>query len=73
MPEMNGLEIMAEIKRLSASTRIILMTAYSKNHWLVKQAIAAKPDKILYKPIKPKKLVETVNYYSKIFVFLSSF
>ncbi|MFC1998296.1 response regulator [Chloroflexota bacterium] len=67
MPEMNGIELMAELRRLGAHTRIVLMTAYDKYHLLVKQAIAAKPDKLLYKPIDPATLVEIINYYERIF------
>ena len=67
MLEMNGIELMTEIRRLSAHTRVILMTGYDQYHPLVKQAIAAKPDKLLYKPIDPEKLTEIVNYYERIF------
>ena len=66
MPEMSGIEIMAEIKRLSADTRIILMTAYDRNHPQVKQALAANPDKLLYKPLDTAKLLETIGYYGRI-------
>lgn len=67
MPEMNGVELMTEMRRLSADTKIILMTAYDKDHPLVKQAIAEKPDKLLQKPLDPTKLVSIINYYEKLF------
>ena len=66
MPEMNGIELMNEIRRLSAHTKIILMTGYDQYHPLVKQAIAAKPDKLLHKPIDPTKLMEIIHYYERI-------
>jgi len=43
------------------------MTGYDRYHPLVKQALAAKPDKLLYKPIDPEKLRDIVNYYEAIF------
>jgi DNA-binding response OmpR family regulator len=67
MPEMNGIELMVELGRLSTHTRIVMMTAYDKYHPLVKQAIAAKPDRLLYKPIDPATLVEIIRYYERIF------
>jgi len=67
MPEMNGIELMAEIRRLSAHTRVILMTGYDKYHPLVKEAIDASPDKLLYKPINPETLMEIVSYYERVF------
>ena len=67
MTEMNGIEFMAELRRLNSNTKIILMTAYDRGHPLVKQAIIAKPDKLLYKPIDPTKLMEIINYYERIF------
>ena len=67
MPEINGVELMIEIRQLSAHTKIILMTGYDRYHSLVKQAISAKPDKLLYKPVNPEKLMEIVNHYEKLF------
>ena len=67
MPEMNGIEFMTELRNLGTNTKIILMTAYDRSHSLVKQAIAAKPDMLLYKPIDPTKLIEVIGYHEKVF------
>jgi DNA-binding response OmpR family regulator len=67
MPEMNGMEFMAELRNLGTSTKIILMTAHDRGHSLVRQAIAAKPDMLLYKPIDPAKLIEVISYYERVF------
>ena len=66
MPEMNGIELMLELRRLSLHTKIILMTAYDKYHPLVKRAFNAKPDKLLHKPIHPATLIEVIQHYERI-------
>jgi DNA-binding NtrC family response regulator len=66
MPEMNGVELMTEIRRLSARTKIILMTGYGQHHPLYKRAVAAKPDKLLHKPFDPENLIEIVKYYEAL-------
>jgi hypothetical protein len=43
-----------------------MMTAHDKNHLLVRQAIVAKPDKILQKPFAPEKLVRIIEYYKRL-------
>lgn len=67
MPDMDGIELMTEIRRLSMHSRIIMMTAYKKDHPLVRQAISGKPDKLLYKPIDPIQLASMIDYYGNLF------
>jgi len=50
MPDMNGVQLCRQLKRLSPSTMVIMMTAYSVEE-LVSQAIAEGACKVLYKPL----------------------
>ena len=50
MPGMNGVELCQQLKKLSPSTVIIMMTAYSMEE-LVQQAMTAGAYRVLYKPL----------------------
>ncbi|MFC1951257.1 response regulator [Chloroflexota bacterium] len=63
MPNMNGVELMAELRRIAPHTIIIMMTAHDNNHPLVKKAMAEKPDKLIHKPFDPIQLVSIIDYY----------
>jgi len=59
MPRMDGLEMATAIKRLSPDTPIIIATAFSDSHFLLK-AIAAGIDKFLPKPVEKAALREAL-------------
>ncbi len=60
MPKMSGLEMVAEIKKISKNIPIILLTAYSEKEKLL-QAIDIGVTKYLIKPIDPEELLETIS------------
>ena len=60
MPKMSGLEMVAEIKKISKSVPIILLSAYSEKEKLL-QAIDTGVTKYLIKPIDPEELLETIS------------
>jgi len=60
MPKMNGLEMIAEIKRKSKDIPIILLSAYSDKEKLL-QAIDIGVTKYLIKPIDPEELLDTIS------------
>jgi DNA-binding response OmpR family regulator len=59
MPKMSGLEMIAEIKKISKDIPIILLSAYSDKDKLL-QAIDIGVTKYLIKPIDPEELLETI-------------
>lgn len=68
MPKKNGLEMASAIKEISASTPIIITTAFNDEHFFIK-AIETGIDAFLLKPIDKQKLyrvllktVEGLNY-----------
>lgn len=64
MPRLDGLELAARIKKLSATTPVILLTAYSQKERLFK-AIDAGVSKYLVKPFTPDKLLSVVCELAK--------
>ena len=60
MPKMSGLEMVTEIKKISKSVPIILLSAYSEKEKLL-QAIDTGVTKYLIKPIDPEELLETIS------------
>lgn len=60
MPRIDGLEMAAEIRRLSPDTPIIITTAFGDNSFLL-QAIATGVDKFLLKPVKKAALHEALH------------
>ena len=59
MPRLGGLELAARIKKLSRTTPVVLLTAYSEKERLFK-AIDAGVAKYLIKPFTPDKLLQVV-------------
>jgi len=59
MPKQNGLEMSKSIKELSATTPIIITTAFNDEHFFIK-AIEAGVDAFLLKPIDKQKLYEAL-------------
>ncbi len=66
MPFMNGMELTREIKEISPSTPVILLTAYSEKKRLF-EAIDIGVNKYLVKPFTPEKLLDTICELAKKF------
>ncbi|MCX8028348.1 MAG: response regulator [Thermodesulfovibrionales bacterium] len=60
MPEMDGLTMSEEIKKINPNTPIIITSAFSDTKYLLK-AIEVGIDGYLIKPIKYKEMLELVN------------
>jgi two-component system response regulator YesN len=60
IPEMNGIEVLRQVKHESPETKVILITAFNEFDF-AHQAIKAKVDDFLLKPIRPAQLIEAVN------------
>lgn len=60
IPEMNGIEVLRHIKKDDPNTKVILITAFNEFDF-AHQAIKAKVDDFLLKPIRPAQLIEAVN------------
>ncbi len=60
MPQMNGLEMIKEIKKLNSNIPIIVATAFSNTEYLL-EAIDIGVDKYVLKPIDMKKLLQIMS------------
>ncbi|RXJ94548.1 diguanylate cyclase [Malaciobacter molluscorum] len=60
MPQMNGLEMIKEIKEINPNIPIIVATAFSNTEYLL-EAIDIGVDKYVLKPIDMKKLLQTMS------------
>lgn len=60
MPNMNGLDMIEEIRKENREVPIIISTAYNEQQYFLK-SIELKIDKYLLKPIKQERLIETIN------------
>ena len=60
MPKMNGLEFAAEIRKVDKSTPIIMVTAHTETHFLLK-AVELQLIKYVVKPVTSKKLQEALS------------
>lgn len=60
MPNMNGLEMAKEIKKINPNIPVIVATAFSNSEYLL-EAIELGIDKYVLKPINIKKLLDTMN------------
>jgi len=60
MPKINGLEMAEEIRRTDKSTPIIIATAHTETHYLLK-AVELQLIKYIIKPITSLKLIEALN------------
>jgi len=66
MPNMDGIELCNNIKKINSLVSFVLLTAYNDTTLLI-DAINAGVDKFLQKPIEAKKLFTTLNdIYEKI-------
>jgi CheY-like chemotaxis protein len=60
MPEMDGLALIRELRKLAPSTRIVLMSGYVDAAELADR-LDERPDLILPKPFRPPELLEAVS------------
>ncbi len=60
IPEMNGIEVLRQVKKMDVNKKVILITAFNEFDF-AHQAIKAKVDNFLLKPIRPEQLIEAVN------------
>jgi len=60
MPKMNGLDMAEEIRKHDKSTPIIIATAHTETHYLIK-AVELQLVKYIVKPINSAKLTEALN------------
>ena len=60
MPQMNGLDMIKEIKKINANIPIIVATAFSNTEYLL-EAIDIGVDKYILKPIDMKKLLQVMS------------
>ncbi len=60
MPNMGGLEMAKEIKKINPNIPVIVTTAFSSSDYLL-EAIDINVDKYVLKPIDIKKLIEAIN------------
>jgi EAL domain-containing protein (putative c-di-GMP-specific phosphodiesterase class I)/CheY-like chemotaxis protein len=60
MPNMGGLEMAKEIKKINPDIPVIVTTAFSSSDYLL-EAIDINVDKYVLKPIDIKKLIEAIN------------
>lgn len=60
IPEINGIDVLKIIKRDDPDRKVILITAFNEFDF-AHQAIKARVDDFLLKPIRPKQLMESIN------------
>jgi len=68
MPKMNGLDMSAEIKKISPSTPIIITTAFSDSEYLMK-AIEIGINRYVTKPVDIDKLYEAIDELATILLY----
>lgn len=64
MPGINGVETFKEVKRISPSTKVIMMTAYSVED-LIKEALEGGAYGIIYKPLDIDKVMDFIEKAEK--------
>jgi len=60
MPGMNGLEAIAEIKRIAPATRFVIISAYEQFEF-AKQAVELNVREYLLKPVNKQRLIDTLD------------
>lgn len=63
MPRMNGLELLAEIRKKNAEAIVVVATAYGSEEYALK-ALRARANNYLKKPIEPAQLLGLMNHYA---------
>lgn len=65
MPKVNGLDMAKEIKKITKDVKIILLTAYSKEDYLM-EAIDIGVDSYIKKPVETRKLLSEIEKFALI-------
>lgn len=60
IPEINGLDVLKIVKKENPDIKVIIITAFNEFDF-AHQAIKAKVDDFLLKPIRPQQLMEAIN------------
>lgn len=60
IPEINGIEVLRKVKQADPNKKVILITAFNEFDF-AHQAIKAKVDDFLLKPIRPEQLLEAIR------------
>ncbi|WP_329887661.1 response regulator transcription factor [Pseudoramibacter sp. HA2172] len=60
IPEINGIEVLRRVKKADPAKKVILITAFNEFDF-AHQAIKAKVDDLLLKPIRAEQLLESIN------------
>ena len=60
IPEINGIEVLRRVKKADPEKKVILITAFNEFDF-AHQAIKAKVDDLLLKPIRPEQLIAAIN------------
>lgn len=60
MPEMNGLELIRQVKKLNRNTKFVILSGYDKFDY-VKEAVLLGIENYLLKPISENELISTLN------------
>ena len=60
MPEMNGLDALAEIKKIDSAAKVVMISAMGQEIW-VKEAIMNGAKGFVIKPYKEDNLVDTLR------------
>jgi YesN/AraC family two-component response regulator len=63
MPSMNGLELLAAIRRRNPDTIVIVATAYGSEEYALK-ALRTQASNYLKKPVEPKQLLALLHQYA---------
>jgi CheY-like chemotaxis protein len=63
MPKKNGLELLADIRRLNSDAIVIMVTAFGSADYTL-QALRLKANDYIIKPFRPKQLKEYLDKYS---------
>jgi two-component system response regulator HydG len=56
MPDMNGVQVLKEIKKIQPDSTVIMMTGYSVDE-MVEKAVEEKASDIIYKPFEIEKVL----------------
>ncbi len=62
MPRMNGLELLAEIRKANSETIVVVATAYGSEEYALK-ALRARANNYLKKPVEPTQLLAMMRQY----------
>lgn len=60
MPEIDGIETLKQVKKISPETKVIMMTGYSVDE-MVHRALEENASDIIYKPFEIDKVLSLIN------------